>query len=79
MAQLLEIVHFAIEYDHVTATRRQHRLPTRLRKVNDGKPSVTERDTMAPIYPNALRIRAAMRNRRHHTPQRAFRVLDDAS
>jgi hypothetical protein len=60
LAELEEVVDLSIESDCVTTTSREHRLPTRVRKIDDREPAMTESDEAIIAEPAALSVRPAV-------------------
>ena len=62
----LMAINLAVVDDDVAAIRRDHRLVTGGRKIDDGKPAVDERDAGICVDPHAIVVRSAMLQRRVH-------------
>ena len=60
VAQIGEVIDFAVEDDYVPATFGVHRLMAVPGKINNRKPPMTEGNTAGPINPDAGIVRAAM-------------------
>jgi hypothetical protein len=63
------IVDLAVEYDDITRARRVHRLMTCRRQVDNGQPTLRQRDAGLGIRPDAVIVRTAMPDQVSHSPR----------
>ncbi len=64
------VVDLAIECDDEPAAFGKHRLPARIREIDNSEPAMPERDPGVAIPPEPFAIGAAMAQARRHLPDR---------
>ena len=70
-AEIAGVVDLAIVGEDASAAARHHRLRAGRRQIDDGKPGVAEHHAGVGVSPQAMRIGAAMiERRRHGAPER---------